>query len=267
MADWPVVKGGYFSQSNSVNPTALTANTKGAWTTVATLMNNCGLIECAIYYSALSGGYLFDIGIGTDENKVVIVENIHTGWPNNQARGQNETISIPIFIAKGQTVYVRYQQNGGSTNVWVNFSFYESFFGLPSFAGVDTYGANTVSTRGTPVDPGGTANVWGSYVELSSSLPRNYRGFILGIPYDYNGGRTDEYYWNLKLAIGAAGSEQQLCYGFRLHTRDEHDGMNPKIFPFIEMHLPKGQRLSISARCNYTDATDRKTDVILYTVY
>lgn len=239
------------------------ANTKGSWIDVNTGLDyNCyGLIYNA-YSRGESADFLTDIGIGSTPD--IIVNNLIHGHSAGDLR-VGKYYYLPIFVPKSTAIKTRCQSNysgtNGMTTVWYAVQGQRWNQGLPT--SILTYGANTADSGGTAVDPGTTADTFGSYVEFVASLPYNIRGFIVGIGPRGDYTRSANINWFIDVAKGSSGNEETLLDQWEFGTEADVDMLLPQQSVYFPISVEKGARLAVRSKCN-TTTSDRLFDVVLY---
>lgn len=122
--------------------------------------------------------FLVDVAVGAASSEVVQINNI--AFFGNNVFGAM-SIMMPLTIASGSRVAVRCQATGGTAGLrymmWLS---NDNSYGT-STSNI-TMGADTSTSKGTTVDPGGTINTKGSYAELdsSTSIETNYSITLFG---------------------------------------------------------------------------------------
>ena len=266
--DWPISNKGGFSNYSDMGIAAPTSiNTKGPWTQMvaATAAEVNFIVVSPIYYYYNNIGYLFDVGIGAAGSEVVIINNLNVGTASSYAVRTPNAYGFPVHISKGQRVSIR-QQNESTQYLGVSIDLYSTYPGMTqSFAGVDSLGVDTSTTRGTNIDPGGVASTFGNYYQLTAATSRTYKAIMISSPYDHDSSRSDTR-WTIRVAVGDAGSEVDIG-SLNVWCNAYNDVLFPRASKIIPVIIPKGSR--ISARCSSVNTTvdDRNIDVICYAIY
>lgn len=272
MTNWNMTREGIYTQSFARG--ALTApgasNTKGAWLElVSSTSFNTNFVLMGFsthYYSQRK--YLVDLGVGGSGSEEVFVADMGTsnGSPSYIRQYLMTFFAMPLHIPKNTRIAGRYQSNS-TDYLWAQLNLFSSYAGFGrGLAGVDTHGEVTADSGGTSVDSGGVANTYGTWVEFVASTGKNYKGVILGQPWNGNAARATAA-WKVQIGVGGLGSEEVLLDEYALACRDSDDDPSPRVSPFIPMSIPSGSRVSVRSKCGITDATDRLLDIILYLFY
>lgn len=272
MGDWSIAGGGGrvedlgADEANSRGSDVAadgTANTKGSW--VELIASTSFLAKLGgIRLVGDTGGsydYLLDLGIGASGSEVTIIENlIYSAKQANAANSYN----LPILIPEGVRIAARSQSRGGGASLYVE----GDLVGIPLGADmppqrVTTYGANTGDSGGVSIDPGGTADTKGSWVEITSSTTYAIKQLVLGIGQagNFQASTTN---WLVDIAMGASGSEVVLVPNLQMAANVQGDNIAPATFGPFSVTIPSGSRLAVRAQCSITDATDRLFDAVLY---
>lgn len=275
MGDWTLGRGVPYCWNPSSGDTEYTeqispgasVNVKGSWVEViaSTPVDLAGLVlnVNAVYNNR---EYLIDIGIGAAASEVVIAANLLYGHTGLQFFGISSQYNIPIQIPAGTRVAIRQQAVYSSPGNWIKATLQMiplNSFNYSSFQCCDTYGANTADTGGVSVDPGGTANTKGSWVELTSATERPVRAlfFSLGAANDIV---KTSCYWAIDIGVGGAGSEVALVQDFNVSLWATSDQMQPQTTTLFYLDIPEGTRIAARSKCTITTATDRLLDLVCY---
>jgi hypothetical protein len=238
-------------------------NTKGSWYEyiASTPFSASGIILFPNYASDYS--FLVDIGIGAAGSEIPLISNLLRNSVGVNTRFFGTPIFVPLGIPQGSRIVGRAQSSLGNQGVRFGITLLRGdHIGQP-LQRIDTYGANTATTYGTTVDPGGVAHTKGAWVELSSGLLAPTKGFSLGFSDRGNAAKASSD-WLFDVGIGAAGSEQVILGNVPLLCLT---GASPLAYiytPFLPFAIPSGTRVAARSQCSVTDATDRLIDVILY---
>lgn len=243
------------------------ANTKGAYLTVAAstaFACNRILIECQFSSSNAGFEYLLDLAIGAAASEVVIVPNIPLDGTPNSTLGGFAIIDLPIAIPSGTRIAARCQCTTGSSGLGVLVSLVAAG-GQPGIAtNFVNYGANTATSGGVAIDPGGSANTKGAWAELTSSTSAVTQCLALAVAF---GGNTapQSARWYFDIGIGGSGSEVVLIADVAILCLGPLGTswiLLPKALSWLT-YIASGTRIAVRASCSITDATDRVLQVAL----
>lgn len=276
MPEFPCLQGGVartygavpsLTRGTSVFASA-TAHTKGSWAeVVAATEFDAGWIQIEV--GNLSAGstaneWLVDIGIGAAGSEVVIIPDLYFPGPSVD---DSASWYFPISIPRGSRIAARTQNVSGSSvrcNIVVHLISATFMSGPMGGQIVSTYGADQSASTGTNIDPGGTAHTDSAWVEFAAATDRahNWLGIALR-PGDLNLESTGKCQWMLDVAMGAAGSEQEILSDVFISASSVPDRPG---FVYIGMPLliPSGVRLSARARSETTTDGDRDINIVLY---
>lgn len=161
-----------------VSTPAGSAHTKGNWTDLVTVTQDCYWIEIVLHNGIAGGGqnYMLDIGIdaagGTSYS--VIIPNLLTGEPQSVPNGGGSKWAFPIRIPAGAQIGARMQYTLGSAN---NIYVYVRAYGAPSHPHLITFGSvveaigvNTGTTAGVSITSGTASE--GSWTSLGTTTNR-----------------------------------------------------------------------------------------------
>lgn len=267
--DWPATGDGQRMLDSGISAstqpgTTLTApatpNTKPTtWTQLLADTGPLGGLLIIHLANNDSGRMYVDLGIGVATSEVVFVPDLIF----QQTTGNNTCIAftIPILVPPNVRLSARVQSDEASKTVRVKATVV-AMGGLPSLAPsrVTPYGLD-VSTSGTVIDPGGSANTKGSYAPLTTNMTNPCRWLLLGIGHRKNVPGAAR--WALDLAIGAGGSEQIEIPDFVFYTSTTH---TPETIYFgaFPLAIPAGVRLSARAQSSITSSPARTLEVVAY---
>lgn len=175
--------------------------------------------------------------------------------------------SFPCNIPAGTRISAACCNNGTTdSNLVVVMLFDGAFAHMDGCAGVDSIGMTTASSQATDVDPGGTANTKGSYVQLTSSTARDYVGIIV----NQGSNSTDNFSYtspgSIDIAIGSSGNEIIILPDMAMcpHGAFNNAYSHPPFFPIA---IPAGTRISARAQQGNITSGTRVPGVCCYGVY
>ena len=143
------------------------ANSKGAYVEIvaSTPYDSSRLHVIAGSGNIASVRFLIDLATGAAGSETVVVSNLAIAEGSlNTVIGQG--VALDVDIPAGARLSARCQASTGSDQYTIGVLLEDR--PLASLTNPVTYGANTVSTRGTQVDPGATAGTKGAYVQFSA---------------------------------------------------------------------------------------------------
>lgn len=211
----------------------------------------------------IAADFLVDLAIGGAGSEKVILANL--GLSTTAGVGGNVAVfSVPLSIPAGSRIAARAQNSAGTNRDITVLAMLASGLWLTSSPSqlVSTYGANTGTSGGVSIDPGGSANTKGSWVQISASVDLDIAWLCLAVMNQVNGVRTNAT-WLVDIGIGGAGSEKVMVPDILLSVHSAGDLVNPCVV-MVPVSIPTGSRLVARAQSSITDATDRLFDLIAY---
>jgi hypothetical protein len=264
MGDFPIIEpgpneaGGVATSTDygKALPKGASPNNKGAWQTLLTTTHPCNGLLFHVNRQVVGGyaspiHYLVDVGVGSQ----TYIQNIHvTGSPRSLARNY----WFPMRFPEDVDIKARMQADRSAVSgpdLYVGCTTVSGGFGsFPGFQSSATYGVLTASSKGTQIDPGGTANTKGGWVQLTSSTVHRHRWMVLVLAM-FNANAANAH-WRVDVGVGASGSETVILGDALVRSTSTADHLTPNCFS-IPRVIPKSKRLAVQAQCDITDATDR----------
>lgn len=210
--------------------------------------------------NAVDTSALLDIATGAASSEQVIISSIPAGYALNTssilATGSiGISLFFPIYIPKGSRISARLLAKVTNDTADVTIGLFQDLTGrAPKF--IDTYGANTVSARGTNMP---TTNI---YTEVTASTTKPYSALIIAPAISGTTSMTTERS-TYTLAIGSSGNEV-IVGSMNVAASSQESIWNPISGPvgIYTGHYPSGTRIS----CKYSGTTRAYRDVIVYGV-
>lgn len=240
---------------------------KGSWVELCSALpfDVSGLI-LNVNATYVSSEYLIDLGIGAGGSEIVLVPNLLFSLVSNSWWATSSQYNIPIGIKSGTRIAARQQARTSSPSNWLKMSlqiFPANSFLMESLQCCEAFGANTGDTGGVSIDPGGSANTEGSWVELSSALPRTIRAFQFAVGSAGDPNKTSAY-WAVDIGLGPEGSEIEIIKDFNIAVWTAVPQYQPQVSPLFPISLPTGSRLAARCKCTITTETDRLLDIVAH---
>lgn len=236
-------------------------NTEGSW---AELVDSVPINASGIWVTVGWRGatynipYAIDIGIGASGSEIVLIDNLSF----MSARSEGFEVFFPIAIPKGTRVSARVRSlSDEEVDIGITF-LAATFTSMGSLAGMDNYGDLEGSGTAAQVVIAGDGTK-GSYEEIISSAPRNYKYMILtvaGEAANANG------YWLIDVAVGASGSEVIVAGDIAVNRTSIIDTPFPK-FIHIPITIPKGSRVAVRAAIQDASVSGEDLNVTIMGVY
>jgi len=225
--------------------TSGSANTKSSYAQIiASTAVDISWLILSVRQSSSSSSFhamAFDIAIGGSGSEVDVIKNVVFSWPAGDPG--NGTIALPIQIPAGTRVSYRVQDSSpGSTFVLALYGFTGNFGHISSY---ESIGFDAANTRGTETNLSGTANVAGSWVQLSASTGKDYAGlFVVVDTQDINTSAR----FLIEIGIGGSGSEVAILS----FLASINNGMSASWFGFVPIVIKAGTRIAVRATAHDT---------------
>lgn len=253
--------------SATVVAASVSANTKGAYAQITASSGfTCNRVSLQIYGGSSTAGlqYLVDLATGAGGAEVVVIPDILVALDSDTTTSEKGTREWPLAIASATRIAARCACSTGSSNMRAGLA----LTAAGGVTGVNTfinYGSASGDSGGTAIDPGGSANTKGSYVQISASTSAVIQWLMMMASLGGNTGAIAAS-WYADLATGAGGAEVVLIpdIGFSVSLDSPNGSIVPKSWSWLT-YIAASTRLAVRAACDTTDATDRKMDVVLLT--
>lgn len=244
------------------------ANTKGSYVQVVastTFDSNFAIINVNFTSNTIGDQFLLDIATGGAGSETVVVPNIlMTGGTAGTARWGTQAYGVPLQIASGSRVAARCACSTASHNLSFTITLVAAG-GVNGVSSFTNYGANTGTSGGIAIDPGGVANTKGSYVEITSSTTAVAQWIGVMFTLGGNTAPASGSQWCIDIATGGAGSETVLIPNLAVNGVTQTGwGLFPRFYGMLT-YIASGTRIAMRASCAITDATDRVITAALLT--
>lgn len=248
------------------------ANTKAtSWTTMASYTDHdADGFYIGFNSAGTQSSFLVDIAYGPsgggDSTLTVVLENLCFAGSGGGGGGSNAATSglafIPARIPAGSRIAGRVQCSTGSQTVRVPITIagggFYSILSQYCREGTNTYvGVNTAASRGTQVDPGGSAGSKGAWAELGR-LERNVKALVVCV--NQENSAPSSAYFRLDIARGTQREVILPDYAVAtaVGTSNTGEGLTSGMFTHpIFCELQAGDILAARLQSSITDATDR----------
>ena len=235
------------------------AHTKSSWAEIvaSTGFEANWVIVQIIGTAAGHNGYLVDIGIGAASSETVLIANLPMV---SRSYRSSRTFAIPVNVPSGSRLSIRASASGGGSRV---FEYIVRISDAPNFglSYVETIGADTSATKGTEVDPGGSANTKGSYAQLIASTSDDIDALMVMTGPNNITSITGTPDHLVDIAVGAAASES-VVIGDSVHGQNNNEYFfisSPQLYP---VEIASGSRIAARAQCSETTVGSREIDVM-----
>lgn len=250
------------------------ANTKNPTWETLTPASGIEFDADGIYISGNSGStqssFLMDLAWGppgaADSSLKLLVENLCMCGNGGAGGGTNihpmGWTFIPGRIPAGSRIAGRVQCSTGSQGFRVPLivaggGFYRMISAYLPDGECTHVGANLAASRGTQVDPGGSAGTKGAWVELGRAEKR-MRAMVVSVSQE--NAAPSSAYFRLDVAKNS-GREIILpdyAIGASLGTSNSGEGVQGEVLtPLLFTDVEAGETLAARLQCSITDATDR----------
>lgn len=245
-----------------------TAHTKGSWATQdgATPDRADGLYITPVFFgdNSTRRTVLVDVGVGSGPTTLISNLMVCPSHVTNNTREVAQHAYFPVSFPPSELVKMRAQSSMAShPDVYAYVMPMKS--GLPCVGSVvDTYGADTANSRGTTLTASGTDNTYGSWVQLTASSER-VKAIVLAFGHGQADWSTFTNQWAIvDIGIGAAASETEILTLADLGASSGTQILGQQWYGPYFLDIPAGTRISARVRKQYTSASQRTVDVIMY---
>ena len=244
-----------------VASTSGAVNTKGAYTQIvaSTPYDSSRLFLIAEFGNAGARLILMDIATGGVGTETVIIANLAV-YIDFDAIASG-VVPLNVNIPAGTRLSVRVQSLTASTVATSHF--YLENRALASLVNPVTYGADIANSRGTQVDPGGTINTKGVYVQLIASTSSRIDSLVVCVTVLTQAiSITAALRWSIDIATGASGSEVIVLPDITLAANNSCNSVRPGLL-YFPVSIPAGTRIAVRCSCISNNATQRLIAVTL----
>lgn len=246
-----------------------TIHTKGSWVELVAATDGPGQLVVVQAFgtatSAAATSMLLDIGIGAAGSEVVLIPDLGVGYTTGSAATPGRKWHFPVFVPSGVRLAARCQALIASDTVDVIIDVYGggAFDSQQCFSAVTAYGANAATSRGVSVANGGTANVKGSWVQITAATTEDIAA--IAIATQGAGSVTLSARSHLiDIGIGAAASEVVLAEDLFYVDNATEFQYQIEPWPFVPFATPIPSGARIAARRQCSAASDTTCDLIVY---
>lgn len=240
-------------------------HTKGSYTQLiaSTAHDASGLLLSGYFTAPSGGGYgLVDIAIGAAASEQVLISNIPVSRQSSNGMGWT-AILLPCSIPAGTRIAARYQASQTSATCILAAQAVGGTLNYPILAGkAETHGANTGTSQGTVVDPGGSANTKGSYVQMVASTGMNSKWAMLSVMHDAP--TAFGWSWLVDIAVGASSSERIVIPNLWIPSLSMSSGLNV-VRALLPLAIPSGTRIALRCQSDTNSSGSRQLLATLHT--
>lgn len=251
--------------SGSAYATTVTANasahTKGAY---AQILASTSADASRLWAGLLAGGaanvaFLVDVATGAAASEVVLLADLPI-QSGQDGMCTPSRVYAEVDIASGTRIAMRCQCTAAGSQTlfaWIM----QQDRALQSLATPVTYGANTGTSLGVPIDAGGTADTKGAYAEITATTSAEHAAWSAVIGLNNNAIPTLANF-AIDIATGAVASEVIVFPDLIVRTSPITDLVTPGEF-WMPLTIASGTRLSARCASTTNDATDRILTIAL----
>jgi hypothetical protein len=225
---------------------AAATNSKGAWSTLLSGLSAPAAWVCVgTPHNLFAGfhGFLLDLAVGESGSETIVAPNLMIGY-----RGWRGT-AFPLHIPAGATLRGRVscQSSSQTTTVQIGAYLAEPDSGLSVPGRITPYGPTAFSTGGVDVTPSGTANVKGSWAQLTASTTSPIHALMVLTQGTTNNQSVIDY--RIDIGVGGSGSETVIIpdHSVMIDSAELAWPYTPEFYP-LSLSIPAGVRLA--ARCS-----------------
>ena len=270
--DWPLSQSFQYFSMGTVEASACgsvtvgAANQKGSATVLSpSLPQDIG--ELWIFGRGATTSarmYLIDVVVNLDGQDQVLVSNLMYSHGGGNPGAYNYRLPIPI--PQGSALKLKAQGTTAGSFVRVGALGRGASQTAPSFKYIDSYGQQTSgTTRGLQVDPSGTANALGTWVQITGSTTRDIKAIILAFGEGDNAASAPNSVYLAQVAIGPVGQEQVVIPAIEFKMLASSVLPYPAVHGPFQVSIPAGSRVSIRLGTDTGgNVTINSTDCILY---
>lgn len=241
------------------------ANTKGSWVQLAAATARDAF---CLYLNTQDGGdtgrdSLYDIGFGSSGGEVAVIENLMHTFQGTFVAGFSTPHLLPLFIPAGSRVAARHACSTGSTNLGMSAMLCnQPMPGWPRRPLYQAMGHDAADSGGTSIEPGGSANTKGSWVQLGfTDFRTRFLQVMIG---SQRNGTMQTANWAVDIGYGPpSGPITTVIENYLIGSISNWDNIFPRSSPTFHCYIPAGSRIVARAQSTTTDATDRLFDVVL----
>lgn len=252
------------ASSNPTNVPSTTVNTKGPYTQLvaSTAYDTHALIfTCAHDAVGSTQSQLVDIAVGAAASEQIVIPDVLVSFDQWNGRAF-VSVPFPVYIPAGSRIAAQFQSTSAAQDLRIGLHLLNLGLGAPPGRKMVSYGKNTADSGGVDVDPGGTANTKGSWVQITASTNEDLKGLIVCIG-NQALTKTSTCFALLDVGVGAGGSEQVIIPNIALGVDTNNEQYQPIMTAMFPINIPAGSRLAVRAQNSINTATVRKFDVVL----
>lgn len=243
-------------------PSSTTADLAGSWVELvaSTGFDSHLLILMARGVGTSAVAAKLDVAVGASGSEEIIIPDLSIEGHWNVSPYES---SWPLFIPAGSRIAVRSTDSAVTSygHLVGLYLFGNQFSETPAVSGKAT--KLSTGTYALQVDPGGTANTKGSWIEMTASTSEDHAGLVLVCTHGTNSAMASGT-GLFDIAFGSSGSEEVIVADmFVDYSALERcpSGISGKHLPLF---VPAGTRIAMRGQSTITNAIDRRTFWAVY---
>lgn len=240
-------------------------NTKGTYVEfVASTPFACNRVKITVLFTTSTAGrrYLLDLATGAGGAEVDILSNLIFESSPTAALPTAGVIELDLAIPAGTRIALRCQCSTASVGLNATVTLIAAG-DTTSPTAYTTLGADTSDSGGTAIDPGGTANTKGAWVQLVASSAAVIQEIVLMASRGAaaTSGGSASYF---DIGIGGAGVEAVLIADIPIVCAEAGNVFSviPRSASFLT-YIAAGTRIAVRSSCSTNTAGNRVFDVTL----
>lgn len=260
------ISGGSATDGITVNSSA-SVDTKGSWVTNAAYKPSFtwNLLNLMMWNAQIDN-YVMDVGVDDGSGNVYVI------CPDLRVPGLRVARSgvihylLPLHVPQGKQLAFRCQSAAGGSNglrILCGGSS-NGHYGAQGYSRMVSLYTPAAGSLGITVDPGGTANTKGSWVQMTGSSSDRVVAVMTCIGDGGDIGRAANQNMAVDIGIGAGGSERVLIPDITFSADTNSDQWGPKLGGPYPCDVPSGTRFAMRTQCSVNTASDRLADFGLW---
>lgn len=259
------IAGGSSTDGITVNSNA-SPDTKGSWVTNSAYKPSFtwNLLNLMMW-NANVDNFVMDVGIDDGSGNVFVL------CPDLRVPGLRVARSgvihylLPLHIPQGKQLAFRCSSAGGGNGLRIVCGGSASaIYGAQSYSRMVSLYTVQTGSLGITVDPGGTANTKGSWVQMTASSSDRVVGLLTCIGDGGDIGRGANQNMAVDIGIGASSSERILIPDITFAADTNSDQWGPKLGGPYPVDVPASTRFAMRTQCSVNTAGDRLADFGLW---
>lgn len=241
-------------------------DTKGTWVTNSAykpsftwnMLNLC-------VWNASAESYLMDIGVDDGSSNVFVIAPDLRVPGLRIARSGAMHFQLPLHVPQGKQLAFRCQSASGTNGVRIICGGSSNgIYGAQGYSRMVSLYTPAAGSRGITIDPGGTANTKGSWVQMTSSSSDRVVGLMMAVGDAGDIARAAAQNIAIDIGIGASSSERVVVPDITFTADTNSDQWGPRVTGIYPCDIPSGTRFALRSQCSVNTASDRLIDCTLH---